>query len=114
MLTRVAVVSTLLVSLFSTSLVGQNAPNVSYTNPASGPIGTSVTITGQYFGTTLGTSTVSFNGTQATPTSWSDTQIVAPLPAAATTGTAHVRTPVALNNPTPPPPSPQTPPPNVS
>jgi hypothetical protein len=53
-------------------------------------VGTVVTITGQYFGATQGTSTVSFNGTQATPSSWSDTQIVAPVPAGATTGKVSV------------------------
>src|SRR5260370_5803535 len=90
MLTRVAVLSALLVSLFSTSLVGQNAPNVSYTSPSSGPVGTVVTITGQYFGATQGTSTVAFNGTQATPTNWSDTQIVAPVPSGATSGKVSV------------------------
>jgi hypothetical protein len=65
-------------------------PNVSYTNPASGPVGTSVTVTGSYFGATQGNSTVSFNGTQATPTSWSDTSIVAPVPSGATTGAVKV------------------------
>lgn len=90
MLTRVAVLSALLVSLFSTSLVGQNTPNVSYTSPSSGPVGTSVTIVGQYFGAAQGSSTVSFNRTQATPTSWSDTQIVAPVPSGAATGMVSV------------------------
>ncbi len=90
MLTRAASLATLLVSLFATSLFGQNAPNVSYTSPSSGPVGTSVAIVGQNFGATQGSSTVSFNGTQATPTSWSDTQIVAPVPAGATTGTVQV------------------------
>ncbi len=66
------------------------APNVSYTNPSSGPVGTSVTITGSYFGATQGSSTVSFNGTAATPTSWSNTSIVAPVPSGATTGTVRV------------------------
>ena len=46
----------------------------------------SVTITGTNFGATQGTSTVTFNGTAATPTSWSGTAIVVPVPAGATTG----------------------------
>src|SRR6202007_3310366 len=37
-----------------------------------------------------GTSTVKFNGTTATPTSWSATSIVAPVPAGATTGNVVV------------------------
>lgn len=67
-----------------------NPPTVSYIMPESGPVGTVVSIHGQYFGATQGTSTVKFNGTLATPTSWSDTQIVAPVPGGATTGKVHV------------------------
>src|SRR5438045_140725 len=59
-------------------------------NPTSGVLGTSVTITGANFGATQGTSTVKFNGTAATPTSWSATSIVAPVPAGATTGNVVV------------------------
>src|SRR5262249_32609235 len=51
---------------------------------------TSVTITGTNFGSTQGTSTVKFNGTTATPTSWSATSIVAPVPSGATTGNVVV------------------------
>ncbi|HXX99920.1 MAG TPA: IPT/TIG domain-containing protein [Candidatus Limnocylindrales bacterium] len=61
-------------------------PTISYTNPVNGPIGTSVTIVGNYFGASQGSSTVTFNGTAATPTSWSNTQVVAPVPSGATTG----------------------------
>src|SRR5262249_54146471 len=39
---------------------------------------------------TQGTSTVTFNGTTATPTSWSATSIVVPVPAGATTGNVVV------------------------
>ena len=49
-----------------------------------------VTITGANFGATQGTSTVKFNGTAATPTSWSATSIVAPVPTGATTGNVVV------------------------
>jgi IPT/TIG domain len=65
-------------------------PTVSYTNPSSGPVGTVVTITGSYFGATQGSSTVTFNGTAATPTTWSNTSIVAPVPSGATTGKVRV------------------------
>src|SRR5881628_131034 len=59
-------------------------------NPTSGFAGTSVTISGANFGATQGTSTVKFNGTAATPTSWSATSIVVPVPAGATTGNVVV------------------------
>ena len=38
------------------------------------------------FGATQGSSTITFNGIQAIPTNWSDTQIVVPVPSGATTG----------------------------
>ena len=53
-------------------------------------MGASVTIAGANFGTTKGTSTVTFNGTTATPTSWSATSIVVPVPSGATTGNVVV------------------------
>src|SRR5438105_107417 len=62
------------------------APSITSLNPTSGVLGTSVTITGANFGATQGTSTVKFNGTAATPTSWGATSIVAPVPSGATTG----------------------------
>jgi hypothetical protein len=59
-------------------------------NPTAGPVGTSVTITGTNFGASQGTSTVTFNGTAATVTSWSATSIVVPVPSGATTGNVVV------------------------
>ena len=64
--------------------------NVTALSPTSGPVGTSVTISGAGFGATQGSSTVTFNGTLATPSSWSDTQIVVPVPSGATTGNVVV------------------------
>jgi hypothetical protein len=66
------------------------APSISGLSPNSGPVGTSVTITGTNFGSTQGTSTVTFNGTAAMPTSWGATSIVAPVPSGATTGNVIV------------------------
>jgi IPT/TIG domain len=68
------------------------APGLSITglNPTAGPVGTSVTITGTNFGTTQGSSTVTFNGAAATVTSWSATSIVVPVPSGATTGSVVV------------------------
>jgi len=80
------------------NLVGQNdgillryslvvAPATLTLAPASGFIGTSVTVSGSNFGATQGTSTVTFNGVSAGPaTNWSDTQIVVVVPGGATTG----------------------------
>ena len=66
------------------------APSITSLNPTSGLVGTSVTIAGANFGATQGTSTVTFNGTAATATSWSATSIVVPVPAGATTGNVVV------------------------
>ena len=65
-------------------------PAISALNPTSGPEGTTVEITGTSFGPTQGTGTVTFNGTAATPTSWSDTSITVAVPAGATTGNVVV------------------------
>ena len=69
---------------------GGNPPSITSLNPTSGVAGTPVTITGAYFGATQGYSTVTFNGTSATPTSWSATTIVAPVPTGAATGNVVV------------------------
>jgi hypothetical protein len=62
-------------------------PSITSLSPPSGAIGASVTITGANFGTTQGTSTVTFNGTAATTiTSWGATSIVAAVPTGAATG----------------------------
>lgn len=62
------------------------APQVNSTSPMSGPAGTQVYINGSGFGATQGNSTISFHGATASVVSWSDTQIVAAVPATATTG----------------------------
>src|ERR1019366_3189161 len=66
------------------------APSITSLTPAAGVVGGSVTIAGANFGAGHGTSTVTFNGTAATPTSWSASGIVAPVPAGATTGNVVV------------------------
>jgi len=65
-------------------------PSITSLNPTSGSVGTPITITGANFGATQGTSSITFNGTPATPTSWNATTIVAPVPAGATTGNVFV------------------------
>lgn len=49
-------------------------------DPDSGIVTTEVTITGAGFGATQGTSTVTIGGEVGTPSSWSDTSIVVPVP----------------------------------
>ena len=63
-------------------------PLVSSLSPLSAVSGGSVTINGSGFGNspTIGSSSVAFNGLASTPTSWSSTTIVAPVPNGATAG----------------------------
>jgi IPT/TIG domain-containing protein len=59
--------------------------------PTSGTVGTAVTISGSSFGATQASnSTVTFNGTAATPLSWNATSIVVDVPKGATTGNVVV------------------------
>src|SRR5439155_2007675 len=66
-----------------------NPPSITGFTPASGPVGTSVTISGTNFS---GTSAVAFNGVSASFTANSATSIQATVPAGATTGTISVTT----------------------
>jgi len=65
-------------------------PTITSFDPSSGPVGTSVDITGTGF---FGASAVTFNTTTAMFTVDSNTQITATVPAGATTGTIRVTTP---------------------
>jgi len=65
-------------------------PSITSLNPTSGSVGTPVTITGTNFGSTQGTSAVTFNQTSATVTSWSPTSIATTVPSGATTGNVVV------------------------
>jgi hypothetical protein len=59
---------------------GQGTPSVTSVSPNFGPVGTSVTISGTGFGADQGSSTLTICNTQVTPSSWSDTSIVASIP----------------------------------
>src|ERR1700678_2929577 len=67
-----------------------SAPSITSLSPTSGAVGTPVTVTGTNFGSTQGSSTVKFNGTAGTPTSWTATSIKVPVPTGATTGNVVV------------------------
>ena len=82
-----------------TSFTVLPTPSITNLNPASGAVGTPVTITGTNFGSTQGTSTVTFNGTTATPTSWNATTITVPVPTGATTGNVIVTVGGGASNP---------------
>jgi hypothetical protein len=66
-------------------------PTLTGINPTSGPLGTSVAVSGTNFGSTQGNSVVSFGGVPATTVSaWSATSITATVPNTATTGNVVV------------------------
>ena len=66
------------------------APTLTNFTPTSGPVGTSVTVTGTNF---TGASTVSFDGSAATFTVNNNTQITTTVPAGASSGPITVTTP---------------------
>jgi YD repeat-containing protein len=65
-------------------------PSISNLSPASGTTGTSVTITGNNFGDVQDNNLLTFNGTAAMPTGWTNTQILVPVPNGATSGAVLV------------------------
>jgi photosystem II stability/assembly factor-like uncharacterized protein len=68
--------------IFKTSGGGDLRPDIVSLAPTAGDVGTEVTITGLDFGSTQGSSYVTFGGIAATAyTSWSDDVIVAKVPA---------------------------------
>src|SRR5207249_7928992 len=70
---------------------GSVAPTITNLNPSSGPIGSTVTITGTNFGMPQGSSTVTFGGIGAgSATNWTTTSISVPVPATLSMGSATV------------------------
>jgi hypothetical protein len=92
--------TTCYLSAYGLAASGGQSPTISGISPTSGPVGTSVTITGTNFGSSQGTSTVTFNGTAGTPTIWSTagTSITVPMPSGATTGNVVVTVSGAASN----------------
>ncbi|HEY2115199.1 MAG TPA: carboxypeptidase regulatory-like domain-containing protein, partial [Candidatus Angelobacter sp.] len=78
--------------LFITRANSSQLSIISFT-PQKGTVGSSVTINGTGFGATAGQNSVSFNGVSATIVSATTTQIVATVPATATTGAITVTAP---------------------
>lgn len=64
--------------------------NIKSLIPDRGTVGTTVDVCGKGFGNSKGTSTVKFNGVNASTISWSDTLIKTTVPAGATTGNVIV------------------------
>jgi len=88
--TRVNGTNAVASGLFFGGVTSSPTPVISSLNPTSAAVGTPVTISGTNFGTSQGNSKVTFNGTPATPTTWSSTSIVAPVPAGASSGNVVV------------------------
>jgi len=100
----------------SVSPTASPAPAITSSSPASGAVGTQVTIAGSGFGFSQNGSLVTFNNTLASITSWSNTSIVTIVPTGATLGPLIVSlapnmndsNPVTFSVTLPPPPSPWT------
>jgi YD repeat-containing protein len=76
-----------------TSITTQTPVSIASFAPVSGPVGTTVNIFGAGFSPTSSLDSVTFNGSTATITSATSTQIVATVPTGATTGVISVTSP---------------------
>src|SRR5258706_753802 len=72
-----------LFTLFHVNSAQAANPTISSLSPTSGAVGAAVTITGTNFGSSQGSSTVNFNGTIATITTWSATSSAVTVPTGA-------------------------------
>jgi YD repeat-containing protein len=80
-------------NILSITRTPSTQPTVLSFSPTSGPVGTQITISGSNFSATISSDTVKFNGTTATISSASTTQLVVTVPSGATTGTIAVTAP---------------------
>lgn len=76
--------------LFVIGAHAQSTPSITSLSPTSAAIGASITIFGTNFGSTQGTSTVQFNGTAASVTTWGSSSITVTLSSGATSGNVVV------------------------
>ncbi len=82
------------------SALNVSSPVISSITPDHGPAGLAVAVSGNNFGDTQETSTVTFfNGRVASITSWSNTLIDCTVPTAAATGNVTVTTAIGVSNP---------------
>jgi gliding motility-associated-like protein len=72
-----------IIAFFLVTRVMAQAPAITSFSPASGPVGTSVTITGTHFNTTVASNIVFFGATMATVTAASATSLTVTVPAGA-------------------------------
>jgi hypothetical protein len=72
-------------------------PLVSGVSPSSGAVGMTVNISGNYFGPSQGSSTVTFNGATVSPNTWTNTKITCTVPAGTKTGPVVVTTEAGSN-----------------
>ena len=77
-------------TFYSVGSAVSSGPIISNLSTSAGDIGSTLTITGTGFGSTQGSSTLTFNGTSATASSWSATSIGVTVPVGATTGNVLV------------------------
>src|SRR5579864_469751 len=82
----------------STENIALSTPQITTLSPSSGPVNTTVTITGSGFGALQGSSAVMFGSTEATATQWSNTAIVVTVPTGATTSSVTVTVAGATSN----------------
>ena len=77
---------------------GSSSPVITSLSPTSGAVGSPVTITGSNFGSSQGTGSVTFNGTPASVSSWSNTSISTAVPSGATAGNVVVNVNSTISN----------------
>jgi IPT/TIG domain len=81
------IIANFLVAFALTGCGGEaKTPIITNFSPASGPVGTTVTIVGDHFSITPTLNIVTFNGSAAIVTSSTETEIITTVPAGASTG----------------------------
>ena len=80
------------------SISSTSSPVITGLSPATGPVGTQVTISGTGFGASAIGSSVTLGGSPLLLNSWSDTSIVATIPAGAMSGPLLVSVAPSLNS----------------